>query len=262
MNENLLSIQDLCVGVLDGDNYKLIVDRLSLNIKKQTIMALVGGSGSGKTTTGLSIIRLLASVLTTDKGKIFFQGEDLLNYSGKQMQKLRGKEIGMVFQEPLTAFNPVFKIGDQIEEVLRFHTGVNRRQRRQRVWELLEIVGMPEPKLSAENYPHQLSGGMRQRAMIAQAIAAEPKLIIADEPTSNLDVTLQARIMELFRSLKERLNLSVLLITHDLGMVNHLADEVAVMEQGRIVERGVTSDIINNPRHPYTQSLMDALQMR
>jgi ABC-type dipeptide/oligopeptide/nickel transport system ATPase component len=167
----------------------------------------------------------------------------------------------MVFQEPLIAFNPVFTIGYQIEEVLQVHTPLNRLQRQKRILELLDRVGLPEPKQTAMNYPHQLSGGMRQRAMIAQAIAAGPKLIIADEPTSNLDVTLQANIIELFRKLKDELKLSILLITHDLGMVAHMADQVVVMTQGRVVEEGATKDVLNNPAHAYTKELMEALLM-
>ena len=167
----------------------------------------------------------------------------------------------MVFQEPLYAFNPVFSIGGQIEEVLRAHSALSVRQRRERILELLNLVGLPDPKRTAGNYPHQLSGGMRQRAMIAQAIAAGPKLIIADEPTSNLDVTLQANIMELFRKLKDELKLSILLITHDLGMVAHMADHVAVMTEGQIVERGTTREVLEKPQHPYTRALMEAIEV-
>jgi ABC-type dipeptide/oligopeptide/nickel transport system ATPase component len=176
------------------------------------------------------------------------------------MREVRGKAIGMVFQEPLSAFNPVFSIGYQIEEVLKAHTGWDRSRRQKRVLELLDLVGLPEPARTAGDYPHQLSGGMRQRAMIAQAIAAGPKLIIADEPTSSLDVTLQANIMELFKKLQKELRLSVLLITHDLGMVEHMADRVTVMTEGRIVENGPTQDVLQDPKHPYTKDLMEALR--
>ena len=165
----------------------------------------------------------------------------------------------MVFQEPVNAFNPVFSIGYQIDEVLQVHTGLKRMQRQKRILELLDLVGLPDPKRTVKDYPHQLSGGMRQRAMIACAIAGDPKLIIADEPTSNLDVTLQARIIELFKKLKNELKLSILLITHDLGMVAHMADHVAVMTQGKIVECGTTSEVLSNPKHVYTQELMEAL---
>jgi len=238
---------------------KNIVNAASLEVPALSVTALVGGSGSGKTTLGLAVLRLLPLGLSVRQGRILFAGEDVLSFSEERIRSLRGKEVGMVFQEPLYAFNPVFSIGDQIAEVLRVHSSLNAHQRRERILELLNLVGLPDPKRIAGNYPHQLSGGMRQRAMIAQAIAAGPKLIIADEPTSNLDVTLQAKIMELFRKLKDELKLSVLLITHDLGMVAHMADHVAVMTEGGIVERGTTHEVLGNPQHAYTRMLMEAI---
>jgi len=260
-NSNLLSIRNLVVTVEEEKQLKFLVEDVDLDIKERTISALVGSSGSGKTTTGLAILRLLALALKIERGIISFQGEDLLTFNNKKMQQLRGKEIGMVFQEPLNAFNPVFTIGFQINEVLKYHTKISRKGRKERILEILDIVGMPDPRRVAKNYPHQLSGGMRQRAMIAQAIAADPKLLIADEPTSNLDVTLQARIIELFQELKVKLGLSILLITHDLGMVSHVSDEVNVMSKGRIVESGLTKDIIENPKHEYTIKLMEAMNL-
>ena len=257
MKEDLLVVENLTVAVA-GRN---IVNAASLEVPALSVMALVGGSGSGKTTIGLAILRLLPLGLAVSQGRILFAGEDVLKFPEERMRSLRGKEISMVFQEPLYAFNPVFSIGDQIAEVLRVHSAGNARQRRERIWELLNLVGLPAPKMIAAHYPHQLSGGMRQRAMIAQAIAAGPKLIIADEPTSNLDVTLQARIMELFRKLKDELKLSILLITHDLGMVAHMADHVAVMTEGEIVERGTTREVLDKPRHPYTRALMGAIEV-
>lgn len=257
MKEDLLVVENLTVAVA-GKN---IVSAASLEVPALSVTALVGGSGSGKTTIGLAVLRLLPLGLVVFQGRILFAGEDVLNSSEERMRLLRGKEIGMVFQEPLYAFNPVFSIGDQIEEVLRVHSALNARQRRERILELLNLVGLPDPKRIAGNYPHQLSGGMRQRAMIAQAIAAGPKLIIADEPTSNLDVTLQANIMELFRKLKDELKLSILLITHDLGMVAHMADHVAVMTEGKIVERGTTREVLEDPKHPYTRTLMEAIEV-
>ncbi len=257
MSEDLLIVDSLTVAAA-GKN---IVNAASLEVPALSVTALVGGSGSGKTTLGLAILRLLPLGLTVRQGRILFAGEDVLKLSDERMRLLRGKEIGMVFQEPLYAFNPVFSIGDQIEEVLRAHSALNARQRRERIGDLLNLVGLPDPQRTAGNYPHQLSGGMRQRAMIAQAIAAGPKLIIADEPTSNLDVTLQAKIMELFRKLKDELKLSVLLITHDLGMVAHMADHVAVMTEGNIVERGTTREVLEKPRHPYTRTLMETIEV-
>lgn len=257
----LIRIQGLTVTVQDGEREKVLVDKIDLDIHEQRVLALVGGSGSGKTTTGLSILRLLHPALTIKNGIIFYGDNDLVRIPEYQMRKIRGKDIGMVFQEPLNAFNPVFTIGDQIEEGLHYHTDLNGKQRQERVHELLDLVGMPDPKQTAGSYPHQLSGGMRQRAMIAQAIACNPKLIIADEPTSNLDVTLQARIMELFMKLKSQLKIAIMIITHDLGVVAHLADEVAVMTEGRIVEFGSTDEVLKNPAHEYTKRLMHALEV-
>lgn len=259
MSQPLLHLKDITVTVGEAVGAKILVDSIDLEIPELSITALVGGSGSGKTTIGLAILRLLPPALNMQKGKIIFGGEDLIKVPQAKMRQVRGGEISMVFQEPLNAFNPVFTVGYQIDEVLQVHTPLNRPQRQKRILELLDCVGLPEPKRTAKDYSHQLSGGMRQRAMIAQAIAADPKLIIADEPTSNLDVTLQARIIELFKKLKDELKLSILLITHDLGMVGHMADTIAVMTQGRIVESGMTSEVLTNPEHGYTKELMEAL---
>ncbi len=258
--KNLLQIKNLTITVQDAGQTKFLVKDACFSIPELSIFALVGASGSGKTTIGLSLLRLLDPALRIEKGEIEFQGNDVLKFSSEKMRNLRGGNISMIFQEPLNAFNPVFSIGYQIEEVLEFHTSLNRQQRHKKMLELLDVVGLSDPQRISRGYPHQLSGGMRQRAMIAQAIVADPKLIIADEPTSNLDVTLQARIMELFRKLRKELNLAILLITHDLGMVEHLADEVAVMTNGAIVEKGKTFDVLNNPQHPYTAQLMEASQ--
>jgi len=257
----ILSIQDLSVSVQEGTQKKFLLDKINLEVPALSITALVGGSGSGKTTTGLAALRLLSPGLKIENGKIFFDQEDVLNVANSRMQEIRGGGISMIFQEPLNAFNPVFTIGYQIDEMLKVHTRLDRSKREKRIVELLDCVGLPDPGQSALSYPHQLSGGMRQRAMIAQAIAANPKLIIADEPTSNLDVTLQAHIIELFKKLNKELSLTILLITHDLGMVAHMADQVAVMHEGLIIEHGVTSQILQNPQHDYTKQLMEALLM-
>ncbi len=259
-DQAVLKIAGLGVNAFDGMDHKRIVNSFNLIVEKEKIVALVGGSGSGKTTTGLAILRLLPEALMVHSGKIIFEGRDLLALSLEEMRQLRGAEIGMVFQEPLYAFNPVFRIGDQIKEVLIFHSSLGSEQRQKRILELLNLVGISEPQRIANSYPHQLSGGMRQRAMIAQAIAGDPKLIIADEPTSNLDVTLQAHIIELFRKLKDELRLSILLITHDLGMVEHLADEVAVLSGGRVIESGPTKEILQHPNSEYTKQLMAAFR--
>ena len=259
MPQPLLQLNNVSVTVNDAIGEKMILNKVNLDVPQLSITALVGGSGSGKTTTGLCVLRLLPPALNFKNGEILFKGEDLLKKDREQMRHIRGGNIGMVFQEPLYAFNPVYSIGYQIDEVLDAHTGLNRTQRQNRVLELLDLVGLANPKRTALNYPHELSGGMRQRAMIAQAVASDPKLIIADEPTSNLDVTLQARIIELFKKLRAQLNLSILLITHDLGMVEHMADTVAVMTEGKVVEHGNTVDVLNNPNHTYTRELMEAL---
>jgi len=261
MNSPLLIVRDTTVSVSEAGKRKTLIDKVSFQIPALSIMALVGESGSGKTTTGFSILRLLATGLEVDSGTVIFEGKNLLSLSEDQMRPIRGGKISMVFQEPLNAFNPVFTIGYQVDEVMRFHTKLSRPQRQERILELFNLVGLSDPRRMAGSYPHQLSGGMRQRAMIAQAIAANPKLIIADEPTSNLDVTLQARIIELFQKLKDELSLSILLITHDLGMVGHVADEMAVMSRGKIIECGPTKEVLNNPREEYTKQLMNAFEV-
>jgi ABC-type dipeptide/oligopeptide/nickel transport system ATPase component len=257
---SLLKIEDLKVYFSGGAAGK-VIDGLFLEIPEGQITALVGGSGSGKTLTGLSILRLLPAGAKIVAGKIIFGNQDLLQLREDQMRAIRGKDIGMVFQEPLSALNPLFTVGYQISEVLRFHTELNRLQRKRQVLDLLEVVGIPDPPKIISDYPHQLSGGMRQRVMIAQAIAGNPKLVIADEPTSNLDVTLQAQIMELFRNLKKEMGITMLLITHDLAMVSHLADEVAVISGGRIVESGSAGKILQNPQAPFSKQLVEAANL-
>lgn len=253
-----LDIRNLTISVGENDKRQILVDDLSLIVPPESIVALVGGSGSGKSTTVLAILRLLAPALAIEDGEIMYYGTDLLRLNEERMRAVRGKKIGMVFQEPLNAFNPLFPVGKQIEEVLKWHTPLTADERQAEVKELLDIVGISDPGRVARSYPHQLSGGMRQRAMIAQAIAADPKLIIADEPTSNLDVTLQAKIIAMFRELKDRLKLSILLISHDLGMVRHLADEVVVLQKGKVVEAGKVAAITTAPKHAYTVELMKA----
>lgn len=255
----LLLIKDLKIKIKGAIDSRELIKGLNLKIDAQKVVALVGGSGSGKTTVGLSILRLLPEGLRIQDGEIIFEGNDLLKIPPARMHRLRGQEISMVFQEPLSAFNPVFTIGYQIAEVLKYHRGLKGHPLNQRLEELLELVGLADPQRVARFYPHQLSGGMRQRAMIAQAMAACPKLIIADEPTSNLDVTLQAQIIDLFRRLKGDLKISMLLITHDLGVVREFADEVAVLFDGRVVEFGRTQDIFSEPRHAYTCELTKIL---
>ena len=255
MMNNLLSIKNLTVAV----GPKVLVNNVSFDVPQGKIVAIAGGSGSGKTTIGLSILRLLPSALSIRQGSIMFEGQNLLELPPEKMRQCRGGRIGMVFQEPLSAFDPLFTIGQQIDEVLAAHTKLSRQERYAKALETLSEVELPDPKRAYESFPHQLSGGMRQRAMIAQAMACGPSLIIADEPTSSLDVTLQAKIMELFARFKKK-NISILLIAHDLGMISHLADEIIILRQGVMVEKGPVSQVIGQPRHEYTRQLVEAFQ--
>jgi ABC-type glutathione transport system ATPase component len=252
---SLLSIQNLTVAV----GSKVLVNNVSLDVPQGKIVAIAGGSGSGKTTIGLSILRLLPAALNIGQGKIIFEGQDLLTLPSDEMRIVRGGRIGMVFQEPLSAFDPLFTIGQQLDEVLITHTKLSKPERYAKVLETLAEVELPDPERAYKSYPHQLSGGMRQRAMVAQAITGGPSLIIADEPTSNLDVTLQIKIMELFSRLKKK-NISILLIAHDLGMIAHLADEVVILCQGEMVEKGNVAQVIRQPKHEYTKALVEAFQ--
>jgi oligopeptide/dipeptide ABC transporter ATP-binding protein len=222
-------------------------------------LCLVGESGSGKSVTALSILRLVQRPGRIASGRVLFNGRDLLTLSEREMQRVRGAEIALVFQEPMTALNPVFTIGDQIEETLIVHDEARGRAARQRAIELLGAVSIPEPERRVRDYPHQLSGGLRQRALIAMALACNPSVLIADEPTTALDVTIQAQILDLLRDLKQRFGLALLLITHDLGVVAEMADRVAVMYAGRIVEEAPVRDLFQDPRHPYTQGLLASI---
>jgi oligopeptide/dipeptide ABC transporter ATP-binding protein len=222
-------------------------------------LCLVGESGSGKSLTALSIMRLVQPPGRIAGGRIVFRNRDLLGLSEREMQHVRGAEIGLVFQEPMTALNPVFTIGSQIEETLHVHGRATRRTSRQKAIELLDAVSVPEPARRIRDYPHQLSGGLRQRALIAMALACDPVLLIADEPTTALDVTIQAQILDLLRDLQRRLGLALLLITHDLGVVAQMADRVGVMYAGRIVEEAPVKALFADPKHPYTQGLIGSM---
>jgi oligopeptide/dipeptide ABC transporter ATP-binding protein len=235
------------------------VDEVSFHIAAGETLGLVGESGSGKSVTALSIMRLVDPPGRIAAGSIMFNGRDLLTLSEPEMRAVRGAGIGLIFQEPMTALNPVFTIGDQIRETLLVHDVCGRREAQTRAIELLKAVRIPEPELRVDDYPHQLSGGMRQRALIAMALACRPSLVIADEPTTALDVTIQAEILDLLREMRSAFHLSLLLITHDLGVVAGTADRVAVMYAGRIVEQGSVRDIFRNPRHPYTRGLLASM---
>ena len=235
------------------------VDDVSFEIRAGETLGLVGESGSGKSVTALSIMRLVQRPGRIAGGRILFKGRDLLALSEGEMQRVRGAEISLIFQEPMTALNPVFTIGDQIAETLRVHGRVARRDAKSRAIELLEAVRIPQASARVSDYPHQLSGGMRQRVLIAMAIACKPALVLADEPTTALDVTIQADILDLLREMKQTLGLSLLLVTHDLGVMAEMADRVAVMYAGRIVEHGAVRDILRDPQHPYTRGLLASL---
>ncbi|MFP4473386.1 MAG: ABC transporter ATP-binding protein [Candidatus Omnitrophota bacterium] len=253
----VLDIKNLNVGLQDRPG-QLILDQVSLAVEEGTITALVGGSGSGKSTTGLTIMGLLPSALGVFSGSVRISGHDLTEFKQNELRKMRGGRVAMIFQDPLSAFDPLFTVGDQIEEVLQYHTAMRRRERKNRIIRLLSECGVGDPFRVAASYPHQLSGGLRQRAMIAQALAGEPRLIIADEPTSSLDVTLQAGILELFRELQRSTHISILLITHDLGLVRHVADQAYVMDRGKVIEQGRPQDLIECPRQEYTRRLWQA----
>jgi len=259
MGEKLMSLEGLKVSFKIGDGYYAAVDGVNLEVKKNEIFAIVGESGSGKTALALSILRLHNLNYTQVEGEVLFNGVDLLGLSKTELNKYRGSKIGMIFQDALTALNPLFKVGFQIEEVFKYHTDLDAQARKVRALQLLKDVGIKNPELVYTQLPYQLSGGMRQRAMIACALACNPELIIADEPTTALDVTIQAQILDLIRDLRTNMGSTVILITHDLGVVAEMADRVAVMYAGEIVEIGNVRDIFKNPQHPYTRSLIASI---
>jgi oligopeptide/dipeptide ABC transporter ATP-binding protein len=236
------------------------VDGVDLDVGAGRTLGVVGESGSGKSVTALSIMRLIDPPGRIEPGsRIRFGGRDLAQLDEEELRELRGNEISMIFQEPMTSLNPVFTIGNQIVEAVRLHRSVGAAAAKDRALEMLSLVGIPTPRRRFDDYPHQLSGGMRQRVMIAMALACEPKLLIADEPTTALDVTIQAQILELMRDLRERLGMAIMLITHDLGVVAEMCDDVAVMYAGRVVERGSATDVFRTPQHPYTEALLHSI---
>ena len=256
-NEPLLSIRDLRIEFASDTRPVTAVRGIDLQIAAGETVALVGESGSGKSVTAMSVMRLTEGRIAT--GSIHFQGLDLASVPDAEMRAIRGGQIGMIFQEPMTSLNPVFSIGRQIEEVLSLHQRLSARAARAQALELLQRVGIPAPERRLAQYPHELSGGMKQRVMLAMAIACRPRLLIADEPTTALDVTIQAQIMELLRSLQREFQMAVLLITHDLGVVAHFAERVLVMYAGKIVEQGPVRDLFKRAAHPYTRALLAAL---
>jgi len=257
MNENkieILNIQNLNISTFSNS----ILKDVSLKIYKGEMIGLVGESGSGKSVTALSILSLLdEKAMKIDTGKIFLSNENILEKKEVEMQKIRGNKISMIFQEPMTSLNPVFTIGDQINEVHNIHTNLSKNEANELTINLLDKVGIPNPEISVMKYPHQLSGGQRQRVMIAMALSCKPKLLIADEPTTALDVIVQAQILKIINDLRKELEMSVLLITHDLGVVQDYCDRVYVMYKGRIVENSKAKDLFSNPAHPYTKDLLN-----
>lgn len=244
---------------IDDHNIAKAVDDITFSIYPGETVALVGESGSGKSITALSIMQLINKPGRIIDGTVFLKGKELLQLKPKQMTKVRGNKIAMIFQEPMTALNPVFTIGNQIIEMLRKHKKLDKQQARAQAIELLKTVGIPRAEEIIEEYPHQLSGGMRQRVMIAMAISCEPNLLIADEPTTALDVTIQAQILDLMADMREKYHMSLLLITHDLGVVSEYADRVMVMYGGQIVEEAPTKELLRNTQHPYTKGLLESL---
>ena len=259
-NHFLLKIRNLHTYFFTDEGVAKAVDGVDLELEEGGTLGVVGESGCGKSVTALSIMRLIPDPPgKITNGEILFQGTDLLHISEAEMRKIRGRYISMIFQEPMTSLNPVFQIGDQISEVLRLHEGMSRKGAWNQSIEMLKMVGIPAPERRVYEYPHQLSGGMRQRAMIAMALACSPKLMIADEPTTALDVTIQAQILELVNRLKKEKGMSVILITHNLGVIAETAQRVAVMYAGRIVEYADVRPIFASPKHPYTQGLLQSI---
>lgn len=255
----VLEMKDLCVNFTGMRGKVQALKNVSLSIHKGEILGVVGESGSGKSVTALSILGLLGSNASISNGEISYLGQNLLNLGKKEMQNLRGKKIGMVFQEPMTALHPTMKVGSQIAEVMKRHRGVSKKEAHRLAVQALRDVHIHEPEMVAKKYPFELSGGMRQRIIIALAMSSPPDLLIADEPTTALDVTIQDEILTLIKELNEKRGTSVLLITHDLGVVSKVCDRVMVMYAGEVVEEGMTSEVLNAPSHPYTEALLHAL---
>lgn len=257
MNQTLLDVRDVRTVFKIRDGIVPAVDRVSFTINRNETVAVVGESGCGKSVTALTIMRLIKTPPgSIEQGEVLFEGENLLKLPERRMRQIRGNDISMIFQEPMTSLNPVLSIDMQMTESIMIHSNLSRRQARERAVELLRKVEIPEPGKRIDEYPHQLSGGMRQRVMIAIALACNPKLLIADEPTTALDVTIQAQLMLLLQNLRDELGMGIMLITHDLGVVANMADRVIVMYAGQIVEQASVRDLFFRPRHPYTEGLL------
>jgi len=259
--EKILEVRDLGISFHTYAGEVEAVRGVSFYLKRGELLAVVGESGCGKTVTSKSIMKLLPdSTVEIKKGsEVRFEGRDIIKLGERELEKVRGKEISMIFQDPMTSLNPTMKIGDQIGESLMIHKKLSRREARKKTLEMLAMVNIPDPEERIDSYPHEFSGGMRQRVMIAIALSCEPKILIADEPTTALDVTIQAQIMKLIKNLQKKMGTSVILVTHDLGVVAGSADRVQVMYAGKVVERGTTDEIYYNPKHPYTWALLKSV---
>src|SRR5437660_10997323 len=259
MPERLLEVDNLSVHFATVDGTVKAVDGVSFDLDRGKVLGIVGESGSGKSVTAMTLMGLTRDVNARFGGEVRYKGRNLLELSDAEMQKYRGNEIGMIFQDPMTSLNPVYRIGEQIVEAIRIHEKVDKRQAQRRAVELLRQVGIPNPESRVDDFPHQFSGGMRQRAMIAMALSCNPSILIADEPTTALDVTIQAQIVELIAQLKDDFDSAVIMITHDLGVVADIADEIIVMYAGRVVERALTRDLFYDPQMPYTWGLLGSI---
>ena len=259
MSEYLLSVQDLHTSFFTDSGEVQAVNGVSFNLNPGEILGIVGESGSGKSVSAYSIMQILADTGRIVGGKVLYKGQDLSTWSEKQMRSFRGKCCSIIFQDPMTSLNPVFTIGNQLKEAITLHTDKKGKDAQARAVELLELVGINEPEKRLKQYPYQLSGGMRQRVMIAMALACEPDILIADEPTTALDVTIQAQILELMQDLQKKMGMAVILVTHDLGVIADMCDNIVVMYGGRICERGTAREIFYNPKHEYTKGLLRSI---
>lgn len=259
MSDLLLQVKDLETSFFTDAGEVHAVNGISFDLEKGKVLGIVGESGSGKSVTAYSILQILTDPGRITGGQVLFKGEDIIKFSEKQMRSLRGDKISIIFQDPMTSLNPTFTIGNQLEEAILLHTERSRAEARARAVEMLTLVGVNEPAKRVRQYPHELSGGMRQRVMIAMALACEPDILIADEPTTALDVTIQAQILELMQSLQQEMGMAIILITHDLGVIASMCDEIIVMYGGRFCERGTADEIFYNPRHEYTKGLLRSI---
>ena len=262
MSEYLVDIKNERLSFFTPVGEVKALNDVSIHLKEGEVLGIVGESGSGKSVTAYSLMGLTAHPGKLIGGSLLFNGHQIDQMSEKEMRKIRGNEISIIFQDPMTSLNPVYTIGNQIMEAVLLHTDKNRAQAKERAKELLELVGINEPSKRLKQYPHELSGGMRQRVMIAMALACEPKLLIADEPTTALDVTIQAQILELMMELKDKLGMAIIMITHDLGVVASMCKRIAVMYAGKVVEYGTADDIFYNPRHQYTKGLIRSILLK